>query len=206
MKSIELKGRMLAAIALLLCAAAPAAGQEVPLEPGSSVHVAGNSTLHRWSCVTASLDARVLRDAAEPTTLADSATAVGELVVPIATLECGDDGMERQMRAALKATDHPHIRYTLERFDMQRSNTTFVVETTGTIAVAGVQRPIALVVRGEMSSNGVIRATGSAPIRMTDFGIEPPTAFFGLLKASDEITVSFDLRVRQGPGRVVAGN
>src|SRR5688500_1356639 len=205
MRSVERTNRMLAVAVLLLCAAGPAAGQELSLEPGSTVHVDGSSTLHRWSCTAGSFSARVLRHAAESSAPAASAPAVGELVVPIAALECGDDRMERQMRAALKNTDHPHIRYTLHDFEIQGSDTTFVVEATGTLAVAGVERPIALVVRGERNANGVLRATGSAPFRMTDFGIKPPTAFLGLLKANDEVTVRFDLRVRREPTRIVTG-
>lgn len=63
-----------------------------------------------------------------------------------------------------------------------------------------------MIVHGEVTASGVVRATGTVPFRMTDFGIKPPTAFFGLLKARDDVTVRFDLRVRQDPKRVVAGN
>jgi hypothetical protein len=37
-------------------------------------------------------------------------------------------------------------------------------------------------------------------------GAGPPAAFFGLLKARDDVTVRFDLRVRQDPKRIVAAS
>jgi hypothetical protein len=33
------------------------------------------------------------------------------------------------------------------------------------------------------------------PIKMTDFGIKPPTAIFGRLKTGDEVKVNFELNV-----------
>jgi polyisoprenoid-binding protein YceI len=205
MKSIQWIHSIAGLAAALLCSAGGAAAQQVRLEPGSTVRVEGSSALHRWSCTAGSFTARVLRDSTQ-SAAEGAATVLGELLLPIADLECGDDRMERQMRAALKNTDHPHIRYALREYQVQHGDTAFTIETTGTIAVAGVERPIDMLVHGAVNDSGVIRATGSAPFRMSDFGIKPPTAFFGLLKASDEVTVRFELRVRQEPKRLVAGS
>ena len=39
------------------------------------------------------------------------------------------------------------------------------------------------------------RLRGGLPLRMTDFGIQPPVALFGLIRARDELWVSVDLNV-----------
>jgi len=39
------------------------------------------------------------------------------------------------------------------------------------------------------------RREGMAPVKMTDFGIQPPTAIFGRLKCGDEVKVNFELNV-----------
>jgi hypothetical protein len=42
---------------------------------------------------------------------------------------------------------------------------------------------------------GALRARGAVAMRMTDFGIKPPTGLFGLIRSRNEITVRFDLVV-----------
>jgi hypothetical protein len=38
-----------------------------------------------------------------------------------------------------------------------------------------------------------LHGQGSLQVRMTDFGVEPPTALFGLVKAHDDILIRFHL-------------
>lgn len=133
-------------------------------------------------------------------------SGVGELRVPVAGLECGDARMERQMRDALEAATHPVIRFTLESYTVRGATQKLEVEARGTISVAGVSRPLAATVAGHVDGDGLVHATGSASIRMSDFGIERPAAFFGLLKAGDEVVVRFDLRVSQESRRQIVGS
>jgi hypothetical protein len=48
-------------------------------------------------------------------------------------------------------------------------------------------------VQGQQRADGTYQATGSLPLLMSDFGIDPPTAMFGLIKVHDQITVRFKL-------------
>ncbi len=45
--------------------------------------------------------------------------------------------------------------------------------------------------------DGTVKATGMVPIKMTDYGIKPPTAIFGRLKTGDEVKVNFELDGRR---------
>ena len=40
---------------------------------------------------------------------------------------------------------------------------------------------------------GALRVSGQVDILMTEFGLEPPTALLGLIKAKDRVTIRFDL-------------
>lgn len=44
-------------------------------------------------------------------------------------------------------------------------------------------------------TEGKYRVRGSKMLTMTEFGVEPPSVFFGLIKAHDSIEVYFDLYV-----------
>jgi hypothetical protein len=45
------------------------------------------------------------------------------------------------------------------------------------------------------SSDGGVRAEGTLPLLMTDFGVKPPTALLGTLRTDNKFTVKFSLVV-----------
>ena len=40
--------------------------------------------------------------------------------------------------------------------------------------------------------DGSVQVTGSVSMKMSEFGIEPPTAMFGTLTTGDEVTIEFN--------------
>jgi polyisoprenoid-binding protein YceI len=62
---------------------------------------------------------------------------------------------------------------------------------TGILSLAGVSRPITMQVRALTFSEGKMQFGGSQTISMTDYGVKPPSALFGTIKASPEITIDF---------------
>ena len=68
------------------------------------------------------------------------------------------------------------------------------MKPTGTLTVAGVERPIELVLDVKEQS-GALHVSGSRDLLMTDFGIKPPTMFMGMLKTDDKITIRIALQL-----------
>jgi polyisoprenoid-binding protein YceI len=64
---------------------------------------------------------------------------------------------------------------------------------TGNLTVAGATRELSMHVSGTDGGDGTLRLQGSARIRMSDWGIRPPTPMLGLLKTDDEMTIFVDL-------------
>ena len=189
----------LSVLAAAILPAAPVGAQRIALEPGSRVQLMGTSTLHDWACEATEMSTRLIagtisRIDARP----QPDQALGELTLPIAGLECGDDRMERQMRDVLRASEFPEIRYLLITYRMAPELGELTIEASGTITVAGVTRPLVVQVEGMVDDAGILHAAGAASFRMTDFGLQPPSAFFGLLKAGDVVSVRFDLRAVVG--------
>ena len=52
-----------------------------------------------------------------------------------------------------------------------------------------------MIVEGRRLPDGQFRLTGSLPLLMTDFGIDPPKAMPGTLKTGDRVVVHFDVVV-----------
>lgn len=117
--------------------------------------------------------------------------------IKVDSFDCGKNRMNRDLKNALKADQHPDITFvyiaarTISRPDENRDN--YIVEVTGDLTVAGTTRTITFEAEGQYLGNGEMRAEGNKAIKMTDFNVEPPTGLFGLVKAKDELTVHFDL-------------
>jgi len=105
--------------------------------------------------------------------------------------------MDNNLYKALNADATPEITYIMASFDASPGavKDTFTLHATGTLQVAGKTNNIALDVTAVRLADGTVKATGIVPIRMTDYGIKPPTAIFGRLKTGDEVKVNFELVV-----------
>lgn len=183
-------------------------GVPVPLAAESVLRLEGGSTIRDWSCSTSSLRATMIEGSGRPS----RATVSGELRVPVATLDCGDERMESDLRTAVREGEHPDIAFLLTEWELAPEGEGFRGVARGELTLAGQVRPVEVAVRGEHDPSGGARATGRTDLLMTSFGITPPSAFFGLIKARDQVVVRFDLRVdaataarlRTGPVRMVA--
>jgi len=192
----------LAAAALLGALAATAAGQStvhVAVGPESKLWIEGTSNLHGWSCAAEKFDAAIEIDVGAATDLAAVAPKAlkrVEVKVPVRALKCGHGGMDDNMYKALKADATPEISYIMATFDAVPGEAdAFTLKTTGTLAMAGKENKLAMEVVATRLPDGTVKATGVVPIKMTDYGIKPPTAIFGTLRTGDEVRVNFALTV-----------
>ncbi|MEO6259246.1 MAG: YceI family protein [Thermoanaerobaculia bacterium] len=120
------------------------------------------------------------------------------LTIPINTLRCtGGRPMERDMNRALKAEQFPTIAF---RFDGLRSGVNHDLDrreyratVAGQLSLAGVERSISFETAVQRTSRTQFRMTAEMPVRMSEFGIAPPTALFGMIKSADALSVRFDL-------------
>jgi polyisoprenoid-binding protein YceI len=201
-----------AGVALITLAAAAAGAQEnarVAVSPESKLWIEGTSNLHGWSCKATTLDAAVEIDAAAAAQLTAAAPKALKKVlvkVPVKSIKCGHGGMDDNLYKALKADETPDISYILATFEAVpgEAKDSFTLHTVGTLTIAGKENKVSMDVAATRLSDGSVKATGMVPIKMTDFGIKPPTAIFGRLKTGDEVKVNFELNV--GARAIAAAN
>ena len=110
--------------------------------------------------------------------------------------------MDRLMYRTLKTGEFTEIVFALTGADVMPVDgadaDTFAVAATGSLSIAGVTHPIEMTVGGERVGGSGYRFTGSYGLKMTDYGMRPPTALFGALHTGDPVVVRFDLHVRNG--------
>jgi hypothetical protein len=154
--------------------------------------------VNRWSCKAEQLD-RSLRfgersEVWEITGLPE-ALQRAQLTVPVRSLRCGNRVMERDLYRTVQAHNHPVMTFRLYTYEFlsPSSGNAFTVRTVGALGLAGREQVIRVDARVERLPGGLLRLRGRKALRMTDFGIEPPSAMFGLIQAHDELAVRFDL-------------
>jgi polyisoprenoid-binding protein YceI len=192
----------LVAAALTALVATMASAQEtarVTAAPESKLWIEGTSNLHGWSCKAEKLDAAVELDRALALDVAPpKALRRVEVKVPVKSLKCGHGTMDNNLYKALNADATPDVTYILATFEAVPGETTdsFTLKTVGTLSVAGKENKLAMEVVATRMPDGTVHARGKVPIKMTDYGIKPPTAVFGRIKTGDEVKVNFELTVR----------
>lgn len=193
---------MTSALVALGAAGASAQGPSairLRLEPGSELSIEGTSSLHGFTCKTAKMNAYVDVDPGYTKDLTKVARPIVSVQVNIVvkTLSCGNKTMDKNMYATLKADKNQNqiIKYTLSGYDIiDATASQFGAKTTGTLAIAGKEKVVAMKITAERMGHGKATATGEQSLLMSDFGIKPPSFMFGTIKVGDEIKVRFNLK------------
>ena len=164
----------------------------------SRLWLEGTSNVRDWRCDATSLDASVdIDDAAHSMTSTANRIRRVQVSVPTHALTCGRSQMDHIMYKALHVDDAPECRQIVGRFEVVSTaasgQPTLVMQ--GTLRIAGRERVVRMPVEFEEQTDGSVRAKGALPILMTDYGISPPTALFGVLRTENRIVVKFDLLV-----------
>lgn len=172
----------------------------VAVSSDSKLWIEGTSNLHGWACRTKDMDATVEMDAAAAAHVnvaPPKALKRVQVKVPVKSLKCGNGTMDGNLYKALNADASPEIGYILASFEAVAGETqdSFALKTQGMLTVAGREQPISMEVKATRLPDGTMKAVGMVPIKMTDFGIKPPTAIFGRLKTGNEVKVNFELSI-----------
>ena len=176
----------------------------VTLGPGSVLWLEGKSTLHDFEsrtsevgiALTRSPDARAASDVAGLDALIRSAgIRTVQVQVPVHSLRSDKSGLDKNLWKDLQADAHPLIRFQLTSYAITpdpASADTVEIRALGVLEVAGSQQPDTLAARAHRTAEG-LWLEGSNTLRMSEFGIHPPTMMLGTLRVADPIVVHYRL-------------
>jgi polyisoprenoid-binding protein YceI len=201
------------ALALLLGVVAVSAQVRYQASPGSKVKIDGTSTIHDWTVEGGVIGGFIefesdsVIDPAKATT--GEVKAKVEVSFPVRTLQSGKKPMNDIMYDTMKVKDHTAIKYVMKEMKAQerKAGEPLKFDTKGDLTVAGVTKPIDMVVTLEPQGNK-LKATGSKQLKMTDFGMKPPAPAvgLGLIKTADEVTVTFEWVTAKKEAKTAAAN
>lgn len=168
------------------------------LQPGSRLWVSGTSTVRGFECSAGSINAAVTAigtgTAAAVVKGAKAVSAV-EVSVPAAKLDCRNGTMNGHLMKAIKGEQAPVITFRLASYDVDPGTAGATVSMTGTLTLGGVTKPIAVKATAKEEA-GALRVTGTHELRMTEFGLKPPTLMMGTMKVNELVKVGFDLQLK----------
>ena len=184
---------------LLLFFYSQANGQVVNLkiDEGSTMLIAGTSTLQDWSSDvtkingTVSLNDKLYRKGVKK---GDKFEGVS-VSVPVLSIKSPRGAtMEQKIYNALKSETNPDIKFTLtENQVTTAAKDSFLLETKGMLEIAGKSKPVTIVVTGKKLADESFSFEGSHKINMKEYEVEPPTAMFGQIVTGEEVEISFKL-------------
>lgn len=197
MKSISFIPVVLMLAATFSSAQAPADRTlRFQLMSGSAITIVGTSTVSSFRCTS-----NYVQGFGTVSSFAGSlekAEVVVELAAQVTLFDCGNGRMNRDLWSALKSDTHPLITYRLDEAIVEVSRITdadsISIQAAGKLTIAGVERPINLVLSAVKQADGMYIVTGQQDITMSEFEVDRPTALLGLVKAHDDLTIYFDLK------------
>lgn len=186
---------MMVGLLPMILGARPLGDGGMDLQAESRLWVGGTSSIRGWECKATTFSAAIesAPNAAATVLAGEKAVGAASLTVPVDKLECGNGQMNGHMRKALRLDEHPQITFSLASYELSRSNDSLLVTMAGSLTLGGTEKPIELAGLAASAPDGGLRVTGTYALRMTDFGLKPPTLMFGRIKVHDLVKVGFDV-------------
>ena len=175
-------------------AATPSAPAAV-VYSGKTGHVTagGSTTFHDWA-----LKSTQIRGSATlifPGVTGRPAPALVSLTVkiPVLSLKSSDTGMEHTAYKRLRHRKFPLITYVVTSAKLLKTSVTkpavYTFSAWGKLIVAGKTRHMTLQITVAPAPGGQLTISTSTKLKMTDFGISPPTALLGIIQSSNTVSV-----------------
>jgi hypothetical protein len=165
--------------------------------PESRLWINGTSNIDSFTCKSHFVKGYAVIEKGLRVNSPSSAKDTVIVSVLVHSLSCGQSMMNSDMYNAMKADKYPVIKYELlnaHLFSMPDSITGwFTINTKGYLFIAGEKNIVNIKIKVKKMADGNYRLVGSSSLSMLNYGITPPSHFFGLIHARNKLIVHFDL-------------
>jgi polyisoprenoid-binding protein YceI len=178
---------MLLVTSIMLTVTSVLKAQSFAIVPQSSnMIISGTSNLHDW-------EMKVTKITGELGLNSSKQISVLVVKIPVSSIKSGKAIMDGKTYDAFDAKKNPTIVFQLtDASPVKLTEKDAEMTLTGNLTLAGETKKISFKSIGKITKNGDYELKGSLPLKMTDFKIKPPTAFFGSMKTGDEVLIKFD--------------
>lgn len=160
-----------------------------------NVTVKGTSTLHDWDMVSG----KGRCDVAFTLDANDRATALTELQFSIdaETIKSEHTMMDNYAYKALKTKNQRVITFTLAGASVTPIDAvTYQIKAIGNLSIAGATKRTDLLATAKYNAaDKSFTVSGSKKLKMTEYGVTPPTVMFGTIKTGDDLVIVFNTKI-----------
>ena len=150
-----------------------AQGYKVDKE-NSEISIIGTSNVHDWSSVVGEFDLSVMVNSKSILEVYFKAD--------VKSIKSGKSLMDKNIYKALKSNDFPEIEFESKTLKIEGNK----IIGKGTLTIAGQSKDINVNFETIKNNKNYI-VSGTLVMKMTDYGVDPPTSVFGIIKSGDEI-------------------
>jgi hypothetical protein len=162
------------------------------------IKVLGTSNLHNWSMEAKDVSCSAKFGFGSGAGVLPQSLSALDLVIPVHNLKSGESLLDSRAYTSLKAEKFGAITFTsTSAVIVPGQKNQFQVKSMGTMTIAGVGRPVVLMVVCEVNADGSITCSGSQQLKMTDYQIKPPSFMLGALKTGDMLTINYSLILKK---------
>ncbi|MDD7884426.1 YceI family protein [Flavivirga sp. 57AJ16] len=115
------------------------------------------------------------------------------LILDNDSFDCGGKAINNDFQKILKSNKYPHISLLLN--EITHFDNELDVRASIDIEIAGTTKNHKIPVK--IKKNNGMLITGDLVVSLTDYNLEAPKKFFGLISVNDEIKIYFQLAVRE---------
>lgn len=166
------------------------------LEQGYEMKIDGSANVRDWDADVKQINATVEMkkfDTSDLSTLTADHFKKLDLEIPVGNIESDSRRLTNNLQDYLKKDQHPTITFRLNGVDsVELDGSNANIKATGVLRVAGQEQTISMDVNAQINGNKVT-FEGVQDLKMTDYGIDPPTAVMGTIRARDEIQIIYSL-------------
>lgn len=194
-----MKRKLIQAVIVALFSASTAfAAPVLKLQPRSQLFVEGKSTVRDFTCQAKELESRIdLADELEAVTVEQIASKVKDvkLTIPAKALDCSNDTMNEHMQKALDASAYQNISVEIRKYELGAVGEGGIapLKLYADITMKGQTRPVTINAVAKPSSDGTVHVEGRYSLRMTDWGVQPPTLMLGTMKVRESVVIRFEV-------------
>ncbi len=113
--------------------------------------------------------------------------------INVTDLKSDNDKINENAYEALKSNEYKEIRYRLTSSTIVPKKGGYLVKSNGYLTIAGVTKKTEMDVHAVINDDGSVTTKGVYKLKMTDYNVEPPTFFWGVMKTGNVLTLDFTI-------------
>lgn len=144
----------------------------------SNIKIEGTSTLHDWDMTA--------KQATFSGNVSGNAINDVKFVMKATSLKSKESAMDKNAYKSLEVTKYPDITFAAASLPTGTST------ITGNLTITNVTKSVKIPVTVSKNSNSY-NIKGNVKIKMSTFGIKPPSFMMGTIKTGDDITINVNI-------------